>query len=47
MCTIPILSIPYITKIFILESDAFGKGIGEFLMQEGFPMVFTNKQLCD
>jgi hypothetical protein len=45
MCTIPIPELPNFTKNFVLECDAFGKGIGVVLMKDGRPLVFARKQL--
>ena len=47
MCTTPVLAVLDFTKPFILECDASRRGIGEILMQEGHPLAFTSKQLCD
>jgi hypothetical protein len=45
MCTTPILALFVFTKTFVLKFHASGKGIGEVLMQDGRPLVFTRKQL--
>jgi hypothetical protein len=35
------------TNIFVLECDTLGKCIRAAFMQEGWPSVFTSKQLCE
>jgi hypothetical protein len=45
MCTTLVPSLPDFTKTFVLECDASRKGIGVFLMQEGWSLAFTSKQL--
>jgi hypothetical protein len=43
----PVLSLPVFTNTFVLECDAFRKGNEEVLIQYGWPLAFTNKQISD
>ena len=40
-----ILAMLDFSKIFIIQSDAFGLRLGVILIQEGRPLDFTNKEL--
>lgn len=45
MCTTPILTLPDLSKPFVLEIDACATGIGAVLSQEGHPVAFYSKTL--
>jgi hypothetical protein len=47
MCTTPVSALPDFTKTFFLKCDVSGKGIGVVLVQEGWPLSFTSKQLSE
>jgi hypothetical protein len=47
MCTNPILVVHDFNKTFFLECDDLGKILKVVLLQEGCPLEFTSKKLCD
>jgi hypothetical protein len=41
----PILALPDLHKPFVVETDAFDKGIGVVLQQDNHPIAFVSKAL--
>ena len=47
MTTAPVLGLLNFSKGFIIECDASGHGLSAVLMQEGCPLAYFSKGLCD
>jgi hypothetical protein len=41
----PVLALPYFSKTFVIETDAFDKGIGAVFQQGGHPIAYVSKAL--
>jgi hypothetical protein len=47
MCSTHVLALPDFTRTFVLQCNAFAKGTGVVLMQDGKPLAFTSKQISE
>ena len=41
----PMLTLPDFSKMFLIERDAFGNGLGIVLMQEGRPLAYFKSSI--
>lgn len=45
LTTAPVLSLPDFQKTFVIETDAFDRGIGDVLQREGHPIAYVSRVL--
>ncbi|KAL0324678.1 UNVERIFIED_CONTAM: putative mitochondrial protein [Sesamum calycinum] len=45
VCNVPVLALPNFSKEFIIETNAFGEGIGAVLQRQGRPIAYISKAL--